>query len=42
MKISLLGEVYVYQRFRKYDCFIGDGKSIKYIENVLKNYYEKD
>ena len=32
----------VYQRFRKYDCFLGDGKSIDYIEKVLKSYYEKD
>jgi len=32
----------IVERFRKYDTLIGDSKSIDYINEVLKKYYEKN
>jgi|TARA_B100000902_G_C27144507_1_gene830405 hypothetical protein len=32
----------IVNRFRKYDMLIGDGKSIEYINNILKKYYEEN
>tara|TARA_Y100000385_G_scaffold144941_1_gene150543 strand:- start:1640 stop:1813 length:174 start_codon:yes stop_codon:yes gene_type:complete len=29
-------------RYRKYDCLIGDTKSIDYINEILKKEYEKN
>jgi len=29
-------------RYRKYDCLIGDTKSIDYVNKVLKEEYEKE
>ena len=32
----------IINRFRKYDILIGNEKSIDYINNILKNYYEEN
>ena len=32
----------IVNRFRKYDMLIGDGKSIDYINGILKTHYEKN
>tara|TARA_R100000734_G_C3293805_1_gene85238 strand:+ start:452 stop:613 length:162 start_codon:yes stop_codon:yes gene_type:complete len=32
----------IVNRFRKYDMLIGDEKSIDYITNILKKYYEEN
>lgn len=29
-------------RYRKYDCLIGDTKSVDYVNKVLKEEYEKE
>ena len=29
-------------RYRKYECLIGDERSIEYINKVLKEHYEKN